>query len=104
MLVRQIKMVVVQLDIRREPFEILVKKPFGTTSITRVFFLVIEDDDVSVIVRDPIALTIPMLSDMPSSIKEKIAEAETIGAPVQGSVKEALLKRKLLKEKQGAKA
>jgi hypothetical protein len=97
MLVRQIRMVVVQLDIRREPFELIVKKPYGTSSTTRVFFLLIEDDDVSVIVRDPIALSMPILSDMPTSILEKIKIADVIGAPVQGSIKEALLKRKQTK-------
>lgn len=101
-LVRQTNMVVVQLDIRKEPFEVIIRKPFSTSGITRVFFLVIEPEKISVVVRDPIALTLPMVSDMPTSIKEKIKEAEAIGVPkvpAKGSLRETILKRQQMKKK-----
>jgi hypothetical protein len=95
-LVRQIRTVVIQLDIRREPFDFIIKKPYGSTNTTQVFFLIIEDDDVSIVVKDPIGLALPIISDMPTSIQEKIKTADVIGAPVapvKGSMKEAILKR-----------
>ncbi len=102
-LVRQINMVVIQLDIRKEPFEVIIRKPFTTSAITRVYFLVIEPEKISVLVRDPIALTLPMVSDMPTSIKEKIKEASAIGVPkvpAKGSLRETILKRQQMKQQQ----
>jgi hypothetical protein len=96
-LVRSTKLILAQLDIRKEIPELIVKKPFAASNTTKVFFLVIEDDEPSILVRDPLALTLPTLSDMPSSIQEKIQAADSIGAPVPNSMRQKVRVRQLAK-------
>jgi hypothetical protein len=95
-LVNQIKSIVIQVDIRREPFVEIIKRPREISMTTKVFFIYIEDDEASVVVRDPVSISLPILSDMPKRIQEKIKEV-VVAPPAPGTVKEKLLKRKQAK-------